>query len=75
MRTAKATGIVVVNDDAVLDLIRQMLEDERDRVTVPADPDGGYRLIRAAPPDLAMLDVHMVRAPGWHTVDRVTATR
>ena len=74
MRTAEDTTVVVVNDDTtILELIRQVLEDERYRVAVSGDADGGYRLIRAAPPHLAILDVHMAGAPDWHTVDRVKA--
>lgn len=50
---------VIDDDDPFLDLLRDILEGEGYRVTVGRVLDGALALLRAAPPDLLVLDLTM----------------
>lgn len=56
--TATPTSVIVVNDNpGFLALVRAALAGDAYRVAVYRAVDGPYRAIRAAPPDLVILDL------------------
>jgi len=58
MNTDRTSLIAVIDDDdPFLDLLRDLFEGEGYRVTVGKVMDGALDLLRAAPPDLMVLDL------------------
>jgi DNA-binding response OmpR family regulator len=58
--------IVVINDDpAFLDLVKDLLEDERFRVEVRRIGTGAYQFVKDRQPALVILDVKLGDKSGW----------
>ncbi len=66
---SQASSILVVDDDeATLEFIREALTDEDYRVATARDGAEALRAITSAPPALIILDVYMPGAEGWKLV-------
>jgi DNA-binding response OmpR family regulator len=70
--TTEGKTIVVVNDDrSILELMREILEEESYGVMVADDSDRACRLIKETLPTLAILDVRMPGSPDWQVLDAI----
>lgn len=73
MPVERARKTIVVVDDSreYLDLVQDVLEEERYRVVTCDDASQALRTIREVGPDLLVLDVRMPNAPDWQILDLV----
>ena len=77
MRTEYKTIIVVNDDRSILEMMREILEDESCRadesyrVMLSNDSDQACRLIKETLPDLAILDVRMPGSRHWQVLDAI----
>ena len=68
----KRKTIVVVNDSPeILELMKELLEDEGYRAILCDQGPGAYRLIKETMPSLVILDLLMTDRPRWHVLDAV----
>jgi CheY-like chemotaxis protein len=68
----KRKTIVVVNDSPeLLELMKELLEDEGYRTIVCADATQAYRLVKDTRPNLLILDARMSDLPRWYVLDAV----
>ena len=69
--------VTVVNDNLeFLELVRDILEDERDEVTtIDVDREDALAAIRASRPDILMIDLHLGsdNLHGWDMVQEIRA--
>ena len=69
------TRVTVVNDNPeFLDLVRDILEDERyEAITIDGDRDDALEAVRASRPDLLMIDLRMGsdELHGWDIAQRI----
>jgi len=66
--------ILVVDDRlALLDLLRRVLEEEQYQVSVLPQGSGAVQQIRAAPPDLLILDLKLTDAEGLDILQELRA--
>jgi DNA-binding NtrC family response regulator len=72
--SATSQSIAVVDDDQeLLDLLGGVLRDEGYAIVLCRDWRTAYATLRAAPPDLLILDIRMHGAPDWFVFDEVIA--
>jgi CheY-like chemotaxis protein len=67
------TILVVDDDDDIRGLLRAMIERGPHRVLEAVDGQDALAVIRRAPPDLVLLDVHMPEADGPEVCRRLKA--
>lgn len=74
MPSDRAARILVVDDDpASVEVLRECLEAEGYEVETAADGEGALKTVLAIPPDLVLLDVAMPRMDGFEVCQRLRA--
>jgi signal transduction histidine kinase/DNA-binding response OmpR family regulator len=74
-RIQRARGLILVVDDdpAVADLVRQLLEGEPYQIAAAADGVHALELIQGLQPDVVLLDLLMPAMNGFELIDRMKA--
>ena len=70
-RSAAATILVVEDDQANRDLLKEILASERYRVVLAADGESGLRAVATQRPDLVLLDVGLPGLDGYELTRRL----
>ncbi len=68
-----ARVLVIDDDQAIRDLLREILRSEGHEVYEASDGDAGVRLFRAHHPDLVVLDMFMPNREGLETMREIRA--
>ena len=68
----KKIRVLAVDDQqCILELLKQILEDEGFAVTVAADGESGIALLEEIKPDVVLLDIRMPGLDGYQVLERI----